>query len=391
MHAISHTMFVRSAVRMSGIMLLTFLLHGCSTLPKSALIETQTLLSGQILFNKNIDVVDIRSEHILITNDAMKRYVHSRVGDVATAKSRLKLLIQAMIDDGLLTLDYDANLTYTASETFHSRQGNCLSFSNLFVALAREADLDVQFQTVAIPPSFSSDGKLILLNNHINVLVKQVRRDNAQLQDYVVDFNTAEYSGNFATKRVDDNYAKALYFSNLAVEQMQLEQWENAFRYLKKGIQSDDSIAGLWVNLGALYSQHHLYQAAISAYRNALTLQKSNKSALINLAVAHQTLGDTQAADYYYKRANYYREHNPYYHYSLAKLALGDQNPNLAIENVKRAINLKDDEHLFFHLQSMAYEKLGNREASRKSLQRAKKLSVKDWQVLGYERKLQAF
>jgi len=295
-----------------------------------------------------------------------------------------------MIDDGLLTLDYDANLTHTAAETFHSRQGNCLSFSNLFVSLAREADLDVQFQTVAIPPSFSSDGKLILLNNHINVLVKQVRRDNAQLQDYVVDFNTAEYSGNFATKRVDDNYAIALYFSNLAVEHMQSEDWESAFRFIKKGIQSDNKIPGLWVNLGVLYSQHRHYQAAISAYRVALTLQASNKSALVNLAATHKTLKENESADYYFKRATYYRDHNPYYHYHLAKLALVDNNPQRAIQHLKRAIKLKDDEHLFFHLQAIAYEKQGDRIASRESLMKAKTLSVKDWQVLGYERKLKA-
>ena len=50
---------------------------------------------------------------------------------------------------------YD-EITRTASETFRARRGNCLSFSNMFVAMARDVGLDVQFQEVEIPPDWTS-------------------------------------------------------------------------------------------------------------------------------------------------------------------------------------------------------------------------------------------
>ncbi len=119
-------------------------------------------MSGRVLFGEAVDTSAIRADDILALNEEMRNYVAAKIGNDPQARSRLRKLIRGMIDDGLLTLDYDPNLTYTATETFRNRQGNCLSFSILFAALAREADLETTFQMVEIPPSFRADGELIL-------------------------------------------------------------------------------------------------------------------------------------------------------------------------------------------------------------------------------------
>ncbi len=267
-----------------SLVLAGFWLGACAPLKVTAPDATDDLLSGQVLFGEVIDISDIRTDGIMALNDELRDYVSAKVKGDPQARSRLRKLIRGMIEDGLLTLDYDPNRTYTAIETFQNRQGNCLSFSILFVALAREANLDVTFQMVDIPPSFRADGEMILLNNHINVVVKGVRSDVNYLRKYVVDFNTAEYNGNYDTRKVTDNYAIALYYSNVAVESMQAGNSRKAFRYLKKGIETDSEIAGLWVNLGVLYSRYEKYDMAEQTYRQALSIQPANKSALVNLA-----------------------------------------------------------------------------------------------------------
>ena len=166
-----------------------------------------------------------------------------------------------------------------------------------FAALAREADLDATFQMVDIPPSFRADGETVLLNNHINVRVQGVRRDINFAGDYVVDFNTAEYNGNYDTKKVDDDYAIALYFSNVAIEYMQAQEPRSAFRYLKKGIETDPDIAGLWVNLGVLYARKGHHDMAVQAYQQALSVRGTHKSALVNLAGALDKLGREEEAE----------------------------------------------------------------------------------------------
>ena len=348
------------------------------------------LLSGEMLFDEIIDVSDIGTEEILALNDEMRDYVAATVGSDPQARSRLRKLVRGMIDDGLLTLEYDPSLAYSAIETFQNRQGNCLSFSILFAALAREAGLDAAFQMVDIPPSFERDGETVLLNNHINIRIKGVRRDINFAGDYVVDFNTAEYNGNYETKTVDDEYAIALYFSNLAVESMQAGETREAFRYLKKGIESDPRVAGLWVNLGVLYSRNGHYDMAERAYRQALSVDASNKSALVNLARALKKLGREKEAERYLRKVAYYRDRNPYYHSYRAQTAYKEGRLNDAMDHLAAAIRLKKDEHQFYYLRGVIHQQMGELDLASRDYRKARDTAEQARLVSGYERKLQA-
>ena len=370
--------------------ILSLWLAACAPLVETSPEDTQQLLSGQVLFGTSIDVSDIRSDRILAPNEEMRSYVNDKVGGDPQARSRLRKLIGGMIDDGLLTLDYDPNLTHTAAETFQKRQGNCLSFSILFAALARQANLDVTFQMVDIPPSFRADGEMILLNNHINVRVTGVRRDINFAGDYVVDFNSAEFNGNYATRKVDDNYAIALYFSNVAVESMRSESWETAFRFLKKAIQTDPDIAGLWVNLGVLYSRKGRPEMAIKAYRHALSIRPSNKSALVNLASVLRQLGRAEEAAHYTRRVTYYRDRHPYYHYYLAQTAYEDNRLDDAMMHLADAIALKDDEHQFYFLRGLVHQRQHKHKLAAADYRKARDTAEQAQLVSGYERKLEA-
>ena len=365
-------------------------LAACTPLVVSPPVASDDLLSGEALFGARIDVSDIRTDEIMALNDELRDYVAAKVKDDPQARSRLRKLVRGMIDDGLLALDYDVNRTHTAIETFETREGNCLSFSLLFAALAREANLDVTFQMVDIPPSFRADGEMIMLNNHINVRVKGVRRDISFAGDYVVDFNTAEYNGNYDTRKVTDNYAFALYLSNLAVESLQAGNSEKAFRYLKKGIETDPEVAGLWVNLGVLYSHHDRHDMAVQAYRRALSIQPSNKSALVNLAGVLHQLGREEEAAWYTDKVTYYRDRHPYYHYHLARAAYQDGRLEEALAFLAKAIRLKKDEHQFYFLRGLVHYRMKEFDLAARDYEKARDTAETAQLVSGYTRKLQA-
>ena len=373
-----------------SLVLLCTWLAACTPLVVSAPESTDDLLSGQVLLGEVVDVSDIRTDEILSLDNEMRDYVSSKVKGDPQARSRLRKLIRGMIEDGLLTLDYDPNLTNTANETFQSRQGNCLSFSILFAALAREANLDVTFQMVDIPPSFRADGEIILLNNHINVRVRGVRRDINFAGDYVVDFNTAEYNGNYDTRKVTDNYAIALYFSNLAVESMLAGNSKDAFRYLKKGIETDPEIAGLWVNLGALYSRNEHHDMAVQAYQQALLIQPANKSALANMASVLYQLGREEEAAQYSRKVAYYRDRHPYYHYFLAQTAYQENKLETAMAYLTKAIRLKKDEHQFYFLRGLIHYQMKEYDLAARDYKKARDTAEKAQLISGYTRKLQA-
>ncbi|MEX2327948.1 MAG: transglutaminase-like domain-containing protein [Pseudomonadales bacterium] len=356
-----------------------------STAPQE---DIDRLLSGEVLFGERIDAAS--PVPMLALDDQMKQYVDSKTRGVRHAGLKLKQLLQGMVDDGLLTLEYDPNLTHSARETFYSRQGNCMSFSVLFLALAREAGLDARFQIVDVPPNFSSEGELVLLNEHINVVVQDIRHDGMYTRDHVVDFNTAEYSGNYDMKRVSDDYMQALFHSNQAVEHLYLGDERAAFAQLKTALGYEESIAGLWVNLGVLYARKGFDDDAITAYKQALWYKSSNRSALVNLALAYERVGLTEQAKIYRGRVDYYRTLNPYYHYYLARDAYSLADYQSALTHIANAIKRKNNEHQFYRVRGLAEYALGDRKAAQASLETAESLAGREDIAAQYSSKLEA-
>jgi tetratricopeptide (TPR) repeat protein len=309
----------------------------------------------------------VSQQAIFALDDEMRAFVarHARRG--LRPRQRLEQLLLGMRNIGLFELDYATDVTLTARETFYERRGNCLSFTILFVALAREAGLDVRFQLVEIPPSWTGDSELVILNNHINALIR-----TAVEPDYVVDFNVAEYKGNYATRTVSDSYAMALFYSNRGVEAMTDGRDEESLAYFRHSIDAYPDIAGPWVNLGVLYSRRGLAEHAESAYLHALSADARDRSALVNLVKLYGERGDDALADQYRERVRRYQQRNPYYHYSLASSAYKDRRPREAVELIDKAIRLKKDEHQFYYLRSLALYDLGDMDAARRDLARAR-------------------
>lgn len=363
-----------------------FLLPGCVVQPPASTADTTHLLDGSLL---GITLQDPIEENIFALTPEMRFWVRNKIRHATSDRSKLQRLVQGLIDDGLLNLEYDQNLTRPAAETFEQRRGNCLSFSILFVSLAREAGLNATFQMVEIPPSFSSSGELVMLNNHINVLVTRIRASTSFHQNHVVDFNTAEYSGNYQTRRVSDNYAIALYHSNVAVEQLQQGNWEVAFLHLRKALMADARVPGIWTNLGVIYSSRRFPAEAIAAYQQALQINPAFKSALVNLIAAYEAQDDFEQAAHYRDRARYYRNRNPYYHHQQASSAFGQADYTAALNSIESAIQLKPDEHQFFFLKGLAQLRLGWHAQAVTSLRQASRLAQREDVAARYLQKIE--
>ena len=334
-------------------------------------IPEQALLSGEILFGAPVETESVPDPGILELDNEMRAFVARNVGDTRSGRERLRRLLAAMVESGLMSLDYDDAKTKTARQSFHDRVGNCMSFTALFVALAREADLDVAFQTVEVPPNWYADSDLIILNNHVNAVVKHNYGSRV-----VVDFNVTELKGDYETREVSDKYALALYYNNVAMDALRHGNLERSFRLLRKSIETYPDIAGTWANLGVIYSRGDRGDYAIAAYRKALDLDSSHRTSLTNLAAIYKSRGEGNKAEYYARKVRRYRERNPYYHYYHALAAYDNGNLEAAEEHLARALDLKDTEHTFFRLQGMIAAGNGDREAALASFERALELAT---------------
>lgn len=319
-----------------------------------------------------------RDEHVLTKDEIvgldeeMRRFVAAQVEGVVNPERRADKLLAGMKARGLFSLGYTGSTT-TVRETFHERQGNCLSFTMLFVALAREADLRVGYQLVDVPPTWSADSDWLIVNDHINVLIKTVAGGR-----YVVDFNQTHVNENYSTHEIEDAHALALVYSNLGVDALTAGDPPLAFRYFRKAIDTDAAVPGPWLNLGVLYSRLGFPDYAEAAYLQVLAEDAGNSSALTNLTALYEKLGKTDLVETYRKKIRHYESRNPYYHYVLAAYAYRARRFDDALAALDKAIHLKSDEHLFYGLQGLIYEQLGRSDDAMHSFDRARRLAGRD-------------
>ena len=328
-------------------------------------------MSGEALFGEPVDSSTIPDPGLFELDDDMRAFVDEYVRSDRANRNRLRRLLSGMVETGLMSLDYDDARTKTARETFHDRVGNCMSFTSLFVALAREANLDVTFQTVDVPPVWYTDSELVILNNHVNALVTHTFGKRT-----VVDFNVMEMKGDYDTRPVSDDYALALYFNNLAMDSLRADNHLQSFRLLKKSIETYPRIAGSWANLGVIYSRNGIEDHAIAAYEAALDIDKDHRPSLVNLSALYKRMGDTENAERYARVTKRYQEQNPYYHYYHAIAAYNTGDLATASERLRRAIKLKDSEHKFFKLEGMIAERQGDPVSAIASFEQALELAT---------------
>lgn len=369
------------------------MLAACTTAPsRHAVVMQSPLLDGQELFGETVPAAD--QIDILAVSEQMQDFVEEHGRRVSVDWLRMKRLLKGMDEAGYLSLEYDSGKTLTAAETFRQRAGNCLSFTNLFVALARADGLDAQFQLIDVPPIWDAADGWVMLNGHINVIVRNVRMgvpDQFGLsRDFVVDFNTPDYEGSYPRRPVEDRVAFALFYNNRGVEAMRAGDLREAFANFKLAIATSPRVAGAWVNLGALYSRRNLYESAKASYERALEIDPEEKSAMTNLARIYAELGNEELAATYRRRVRLYENLNPYYHYALAQGAYRDGEYATALSEIKSAISRKRDDHRFYFLQGLIHYRRGDVADARSSIAMAERLSNEDQMKQRYASKLAA-
>ena len=126
------------------------------------------------------------------------------------------------------------------------------------------------------------------------------------------------------------------------------------------------------------------------AYRQALSISPSNKSALVNLASVLHQLGRDDESEYYSEKVAYYRDRNPYYHYFQAQSTYQKGELEDALDYLAKAIRLKGDEHQFYYLRGLVHYKMKEYDLAARDFRKAKDTAEKAQLISGYNRKLQA-
>lgn len=351
--------------------------------PDVAKITPEELLAGAPLAVDESSVAIVDDEEVLAVSGEMREFVGAHVSSGVSDYIKLHELLHAIINKGTFGLEYD-EMTRTASETFRLRQGNCLSFSNMFVALAREVGLDVEYQEVDIPPDWTYRNDAFVLNRHVNVLV-----DLGTAGDHAVDFNIDDFRTSYDRRTISDQRAMAHYYNNMGVESMQAGDTTSALLYFRRAIADNDrGFSPAWANLGILYLREGHTAYAEAAFLEALNANAANYVAMSNLVSLYEQQGDPDRAEVFRKKVIRHRNQNPYYRYQLARDAFFGRDYDDAINHLKYAIRKRELEDQFYFLLGLCYLQKGNSAAARRWLDRAEEIAATDALKRNYSNKI---
>ena len=334
------------------------------------LIPAPELLSGMVIFGDEVSSAERPDIDILATDEAMREFV----ADLPSAPQgalRFRHLVERMRSGGYALSGYDAYANLSARAAFAERRGNCLTYTSLFIALAREAGFEARYQLVDVPPDYDSVNGMVVLNKHVNARVNHIPGRGS----VTVEFSEEFASGIHDRRVVDDQFALALHYNNLAFSGDMASDERGAFVYLKKAIELTPRNPDLWTNLGVFHASRGHFDHAISAYRRALKLKANHGAAVRGLANAYGALGRPDNARFYQRRVAHSRVRDAYTYYTLAQRAYQAERPSESLELLSQAIRLHREDHRFHRLQGEIHDLKGNSAAANESYQRARRLA----------------
>ncbi|HVN76478.1 MAG TPA: transglutaminase domain-containing protein [Thermoanaerobaculaceae bacterium] len=210
---------------------------------------------------------------------------------IGTPPERLQRLQNALFDDTNFPFHYEHRETYTASEAFARREGNCLSFTNLFVALGRSLGLKVTTALVKRAQASEKDGDLIIVNNHVVAALSY----DTEYRYY--DFDRRRHDRATQIQPLDDLWITALYLNNRGADELRVGHPDIALKFFVWATELAPTFAPAWGNVGVARRRLGDIAGAFEAYSHALTVSEDDPTILGNLASLYRSLGKEQEAE----------------------------------------------------------------------------------------------
>jgi Flp pilus assembly protein TadD len=217
---------------------------------------------------------------------AADRFAGRRGGTV----DELKRIQSALFDTTNFTFDYESGSTATAAEALTAGRGNCVSFTNLFIAMARSRGYRVRAGYIQPRSMGEKRGDLVYIMTHVVAVYPLHDR-------YVVfDFYRTREDPSRRIRLLDDFELAALYVNNRAVAALSAGDYALAEARLVAVLKLAPDFAPAYGNLGVILRRRGDIPGAIDAYRHALALAPRDPSILGNLAALYSGLGRTREA-----------------------------------------------------------------------------------------------
>lgn len=300
------------------------------------------------------------SAEVFKVSPAMRDLVDKELNSSRNINYRVNQLIKVIFEHTGGEITYNAGANTTASETFNTREANCMSLTILAYVLAKEANLIAKFQTVKVPEYWVQNGRYSVLTGHVNLMLSADNFNEGNIfyrNSVEVDFDPNASRRNFPRAVIKKKRLLAMFYNNKGASLLIKKEFEHAYAYFKQATLADPKFSSSWSNLGILYRLTNHHSHALLAYRYAIAKDSNNLAALTNLSILLRVKQQPGEAEEINKLLLIKRKQNPYYYIMLADKAIYLNDFSTAITQLKRALTLNPQLHeAYFSLAKVYFE-----------------------------------
>lgn len=300
----------------------------------------------------------------------------SRIGRAGGEEWKIEQILDFVFN--WLDLDYAQSPTRSASQTYLTRQGNCLSFVNLFVGLARHFKLNPFYVEVNDYNRWNYQQGMVVSHGHI-VAGMYV---NGDLRTF--DFLPYRPKSYRDFQPIDDVKATAHYYNNLGAEALLAGDVERARQSFELAIALAPDFVKALNNYGVTMQRLGRSEDALALYFKGLERAPDDVPLLSNVARTYQLQGNEESANEYLGRIENLENTNPFFYIYRGELALNQGDLQAALDYMAKAFR-RDSGLPEVHLGLVkVYLATGDMERVRHHLERALQLDATNLEARKY-------
>ncbi|HTF95382.1 MAG TPA: transglutaminase domain-containing protein [Cellvibrio sp.] len=361
-----------------AIVLMVLLLGACSSVVQKTpfLADNGPLaqaLSGELIFGQPFKSDELPEADLFGLTEEMKVFAETVTASARLKDSKAEALHQALMTStsaGGRGVTYSAYYTNTGMEAFEQRQANCLSYTLMYVAMARHLGLNAEVNEVILPPTWDMrNTDTYLFMRHVNAKVFMPRKrsmpwvrvmETADIGDIVVDLEMRRFKPHYKQHVIGKDLVAAQFYSNRGMEFAAEGKTREAFLYLRKALIENDDPSYIWSNFGSFYRRLKFYPQAEAIYLHGLSINPRDYTIMHNLSGLYQEMGNTEKYKEYQQRVRQHRNANPYYMFKRAEELAAESKDSEALVFLKKALKKEKDEIRFYRLAKAIYERRGD-------------------------------
>ena len=374
-------------LRWIGLALIVSLAQGCATAPRTAL-PAPPLLDEALAPAPPIPA----PAELFALSPAMRDFLERTVQPSVRVLGGNEGLLRTLYRDGRLGLQYDAERTRSAAETFADGRGNCLSLVLMTAAFARELQLPLYFRLVLVDPQWTRDTDLLFQVGHVNLglgtrIQERGLRPSVETPT-IVDF-LPELSGRPSRAvEISESTIVAMFYNNRAAERLANGDAREAYWWARAAVMAEPRFSGGYNTLAVLYRRLGHPDLAERVLEQVLAREPANDVALANMVMLMRAAQRPQDLARYEARLATVQPVPPFKYFDEGLEAMKRRDYRTADELFAQELARSENNHELHFWAAMAKLALGQQEKAAQHLALAAQSSPTAGQQRIYESKL---